>query len=65
MTENLERVSIEQFITEVLGWRDKYVENNPCVFKVEAFLQRDWENPCLKQPLCWKKHGQVENSSKN
>ena len=60
MTENLKRIPIEDFIREVPAWRGKYVEGNQCVFKVEAFLQKDWKNPCLDEPSCKKNHRRVE-----
>ncbi len=41
--------------------REKYLKNNTCVFKVEAFLQRDWKDPCLNQPSCKKNHRRVED----
>ena len=60
-TENLDRKPLEDFIQEVPKWRNKYLENNMCVFKVEAFIQRDWKNSCLNQPSCKENHGRVEN----
>ena len=61
MTENLNRTPIEEFIREVPAWRAKYVEGNMCVFKVEAFIQRNWGSPYIGQPSCKEKHNQVEN----
>ena len=40
-------------------WRDKFIQNR-CPFKVEAFIQRDWNSPCLKEPLCEENHPWVE-----
>lgn len=60
MTENLNRIPVEDFIFEVPAWRDKFVENNRCVFKVEAFVQREWTSPYLNQPLCKENHSRVE-----
>ena len=60
MTENLKRIPIEDFILEVPAWRDKYVEGNECVFKVEAFVQKAWKNPYLDEPSCKENHRRVE-----
>ena len=58
---NLNRTSIEEFTSKVPEWRDKYLENNQCIFKVEAFVQRDWNNPYLREPYCERNHGRMEN----
>ena len=60
-TDALNRVPVEEFIREVPRWHAKYMEGNMCVFKVEAFVQRDWDNPCLDEPVCKEKYPQVEN----
>ena len=60
MTDDLNRKPIEDFIREVPAWRAKYVGGNMCVFKVEAFLQRDWKNPYLDEPSCKENHRRVE-----
>ncbi|MDE2836709.1 MAG: hypothetical protein OXL97_04280 [Chloroflexota bacterium] len=61
MADNLSGTSIKAFIQKVPEWRDKYLENNMCVFKVEAFIQRDWKNPCLEESLCEQSHRRVES----
>ncbi len=65
MIENLNRTRIEDFILQIPGWREKYLENNSCVFKVEAFVQRDWSNPYLREPFCERNHRRVENLIEN
>ena len=62
MAENIKcRAPLEDFILKVPEWRDKYLENNLCVFKVEAFVQRKWGCPYLSEPLCEEKHSWVEH----
>ena len=46
------RLTLDEFIKQIPYWRDEYLKNNMCSFKVEAFIQRDWNNLCLDQPLC-------------
>ncbi len=58
MTENLKRIPIKEFILEIPAWHAKYV--NACVFKVEAFVQRDWKNPHLKPSVCTGNFREVE-----
>ena len=61
MAENIKcRTPLEDFILKVPEWRDKYLENNLCVFKVEAFTQRKWNSPCLSEPSCEENHSRVE-----
>lgn len=60
MTDDLKRTRVEDFILEVPAWCGKYLENNRCVFKVEAFVQREWTSPYLNQPLCKENHSRVE-----
>ena len=54
-TEELTRRSLEDFVTEVPAWRARYLEGNGCIFKVEAFVRRDWENTSLQRSLCEEK----------
>ena len=62
MAENIKcRAPLEDFILKVPEWRDKYLENNLCVFKVAAFVQRKWGCPYLSEPLCEEKHSWVEH----
>ncbi len=65
MIDNLNRTSIEEFTSKVPEWRDKYLENNQCIFKVEAFVQRDWNNPYLHEPFCERNHRRVESLIEN
>ena len=62
MAENIKcRTSLGDFVRKVPEWRDKYLENNLCVFKVEAFVQRKWDCLYLSEPLCEEKHSWVEH----
>ena len=61
------RVTIDEFVRqapgfvcEVVKWRNMYLENNMCVFKVEAFIQRK-DDPVLSKPMCEKQLPWVEN----
>ena len=60
MVVQLNRTPVETFILGVPEWRDKYLEGNMSTFKVEAFIQREWDSRCLSDPLYRDRYRWVE-----
>ena len=61
VTENLNRTPIDEFILKVHEWRNKYLENNMSIFRIEAFIQRNWGSQYLSDPLYKDRYEWVEN----
>ena len=59
--DDLERIRIEDFILEVPRWRDKYLKSNMSTFKVEAFIQKDWDSQYLGDPSYKDRYRWVED----
>ena len=61
MAENIKcRTPLEDFIPQVPEWHGKYVQDR-CALKVEAFIQRKWDSPCLRESSCKEEYLWVEN----
>ena len=51
---------VDEFIPQVPEWRALYLGNNPCVWKVEAIIQRKYGDTCLQETLCLPQLPKVE-----